>query len=298
MKNRTSILGWMSETLESFTSQLCISKSETTTSCYSVDVMKFLIYLSDRNVKRAKALRSMHVQDYLGKCKSEGKSNSSISRYYMSIRSYSRFLFKNKITDHDFTLDVEPPKYGFKAPRIPTEEEVVAILNAPDTDTEEGIRDRAILELLYSSGLRASELCNVKILDVGNRCITVDFGKGGKTRTVPISRESEKWIKLYVVNRRHDSHWLFLTRLGRQMSRQLIFNLVDRYSKKCGVPEVSPHTLRHSCATHLLNRGADLRFIQEMLGHSSIMSTQRYTHLSSQSMNQKFEMFHPRESNE
>lgn len=297
MKLQIKISPWMNDTLDSFCAQLCLNKSEMTVSCYCVDVKKFLIYLSERNVKRAKTLKAAHIQDYLGKCKAEGKSNSSISRYYMSIRSYTKFLLKSKLIDFDFTLDVEKPKNSLSAPRIPTEQEVEAIMNAPDTDTVEGIRDKAILELLYSSGLRASELCDVKLLDIGRRCVTVRCGKRDKTRTVPLSREAEKWIKLYVVNREHDSNWLFLTRLGRQMSRQLVFNLVDRYSKSVGVPQVSPHTLRHSCATHLLNRGADLRFIQEMLGHSSIMSTQRYTHLSSYNMNQKFDLFHPREAN-
>ena len=294
MKSQTPILNWMSDTLESFSSQLCVSKSSMTASCYSVDVMKFLIYLSSKEVKRIKMLKPKHVQDYLGHCKYEGKSNASINRYYMSIRSYAKFLVKHKYVEHDFTTDIETPKNGFKAPRIPSEQEMINILNMPDVSTEDGVRDRAILELLYSSGLRSSELCDVKQLDTRNRCVTLK-GKGDKVRTVPITREAEKWISIYLSHREHESEWLFLNRIGRKLTRQLVFNLVSRYTEKAGI-KVSPHKLRHSCATHFLNKGADLRFIQELLGHASIMTTQRYTQMSSQSMNQKFDAFHPRES--
>jgi integrase/recombinase XerD len=264
-----------------------------TASCYSVDVRKFLVYLCEKNIKKIKSLKSLHVQDYLGKCKQEGKSNASIARYHMSIRSYAKFLLKNKLIESDFTAEVEKPRTRFKAPRIPTEQEISTIMRAPDTDCEDGVRDRAILELLYSSGLRASELCNVKKIDQANRCVTIE-GKGDKVRTVPITREAQKWINIYLGFREYESDWLFLNGLGRKLSRQHVFNLVSRHTEKAGI-KVSPHKLRHSCATHFLNKGADLRFIQELLGHSCIMTTQRYTQMSSQSMAQKFDAFNPRE---
>src|SRR5215207_8066224 len=149
MKSQTQILSWMQESLSSFVAQLSLSKSKTTVEAYQYDVRQFMGFLCECKVKRLSGLKSVHVVNYLGKCKEEGKSDSSINRYYMSIRSYCRFLRKSKLVEFDLTEDVTPPRNMQKAPRVPTVDEVQRILEQPNVETESGLRDRAILELLY-----------------------------------------------------------------------------------------------------------------------------------------------------
>lgn len=296
MKSQTQILSWMQESLSSFVAQLSLSKSKTTVEAYQYDVRQFMGFLCECKVKRLSGLKSVHVVNYLGKCKEEGKSDSSINRYYMSIRSYCRFLRKSKLVEFDLTEDVTPPRNMQKAPRVPTVDEVQRILEQPNVETESGLRDRAILELLYSSGLRASELCALEVHHVGPTSVLVSCGKRSKTRTVPITTEAHRWIGAYVAQapKRREREPLFQTVMGKALRRQLLCAIVMTYAKKAGVEDVTTHTMRHACATHLLDQGADLRLIQEVLGHSSIASTQRYTHLSSTKMQEMFQQFHPR----
>ena len=295
MKTHPQILSWMQESLSEFVAQLALSKSNTTVEAYHYDVAQFMEFLSECKVKRLSVLKPVHVVNYLGKCKQEGKSDSSINRYYMSIRSYCRFLRKSKLVEFDLTEDVTPPRNIQKAPRVPTVDEMDRILVQPNTDTESGTRDRAILVLLYSSGLRATELCDLKIEDFKENGIMVKCGKRSKTRTVPVTVEAAIAINVYIEKYRGKSKgYLFLTQMGKPLRRQLLSSTVSRYAKKAGVEDVTTHTLRHACATHLLDEGADLRLIQEVLGHSSIASTQRYTHLSSTKMQEMFQQFHPR----
>jgi site-specific recombinase XerD len=161
-------------------------------------------------------------------------------------------------------------------------------------DDSAGVRDRAMLELLYSSGLRASELCNLDINDFKYDCVVVREGKRDKTRTIPITQEASSAIKNYLYIRGFEEGNLFLTENRKPVRRQLLFKIVCRYANKAGIKGVTTHTLRHACATHLLDEGADIRLIQEILGHSSLTSTQRYAHLSSNKMQQMFKQFHPR----
>jgi integrase/recombinase XerD len=206
-------------------------------------------------------------------------------------------LRKNKIVAHDITEDVSPPKMRQKAPRIPTFEEIKVLLEQPNVENESGLRDRAILDLLYSSGLRASELCDLRLEDIGANQVRVSCGKRGKTRTVPMTGSAHKWVMEYVEKYRgRDSGFLFRTLQCKQIRRQLLCRIVVDYANKAGIDGVTTHTLRHACATHLLDHGADLRMIQEVLGHSTIASTQRYTHLSSHKIHAMFSQFHPRES--
>ena len=285
----------MLESLSSFVSELMLSKSEQTIEAYRYDVSNFLQYLCDRKVKRVSAIRPVHIVDYLGDCKARGKSESSINRYYMSIRSFCRFLRRSKAVKFDLTEDIVPPRNVQKAPRVPTIEEVERILAQPNTETEAGLRDRAILELLYSSGLRASELCELELHHVEKNKVTVSCGKRGKTRTVPVTEEAYAWIVKYILYcRGKEKGYLFQTQMGKPMRRQLLSAIVVEYAKRAEIDGVTTHTLRHACATHLLDQGADLRLIQEVLGHSSIASTQRYTHLSSGKMQEMFKQFLPR----
>lgn len=296
MKDQGKLLNWMKETLEEFVSQLSLSKSSTTVEAYKYDVSKFLDFLCELKIKRLSAVKPMHIVNYLGKCKREGKSDASINRYYMAIRAYCRHLRRHKYIDGDLTIDLTPPKMTLKAPHIPTVEEMERLIYCPKDSTESGSRDKAMLMLLYSSGLRASELCDIKLEDFkSDGAITVKCGKRGKTRTIPITQEATEAINLYIERYRgKERGYLFVTKMGKQIRRQLLCALVTYYADKAGLEEVTPHTLRHACATHLLDEGADLRLIQEVLGHTSIASTQRYTHLSSNKMKEMFKAFHPR----
>lgn len=299
MNVQNPILGWMRESLNSFVAEISLSQSDPTVQAYRYDVGRFLEYLTTKNVRRISSIKPMHIINYLGECKKYGKSDSSINRYYMAIRSYCRHLRRAKVITDDLTQDITPPRSQQKAPYIPSEEEVTQILLAPDTTTESGTRDRAILELLYSSGLRASELCDLTIEDFKESGVLVRCGKRGKTRTVPITSEALEAVKIYIEHYRGKQPGiLFQTVMGKQLRRQLLCAIVTDYARKTNVEGVTTHTLRHACATHLLNHGADLRLIQEVLGHSSIASTQRYTHLSSNKIEEMFQKFHPRKSDE
>ncbi len=297
MKIQKQITSWMSETLEGYEEQLVLSKSATTVAAYRRDVTCFFEYLMKKGVKRLGHVRGDHVISYLGYCKAEGKSDASLNRYYMAIRSYCRYLRKARLIGVDLTDDVTPPRTRLKAPRIPSVHEIERIVTAPGSESESGVRDRAILELLYSSGLRASELCDLELEDFREDSVLVQCGKRGKTRSVPLTGEAARAINDYVDRYRgKDAGYLFITMGGKQLRRQLLCKLVCLYAKKAGVDGVTTHTMRHACATHLLDQGADIRMIQEVLGHSSIASTQRYTHLSSNKIMAMFKNFHPRKN--
>lgn len=290
-KNSTSL----SKILEDFVNGLSLSKSSATVSAYHHDVAKFIDWLSERNVKTVKGLKQPHIIGYLGYCKAAGKSDSTLNRYYMSLRSFCCYMRKTKVLAEDITLDVSAPRVAQKAPRVPSFEDIKKLLDQPDLETYSGARDKAILELMYSSGLRASELCDLEIQHVTELGIVVSCGKRGKTRAIPATVESLQCVSRYVKEfRGEEEGWLFQTVLGKKVRRELLHAIVTSYAKKAGLRDVTPHTLRHACATHLLERGADLRLIQEVLGHSSIASTQRYTHLSSNRMKEMFNEFHPR----
>lgn len=297
MNFQIPLSSWMRESLSNYVAQLALSKSQPTIEAYHYDVAKFLEYLNTQQVRRLSSVKASHIVGYLGECKQGGKSDSSINRYYMAIRSYFRFLRRDKKVVMDLTEDVTVPKNVQKAPYVPQLDDMDKLLRMPNSNTMKGVRDQAILELLYSSGLRASELCDLSIDDFKDGCVLVKCGKRGKTRTVPITLEAKGAILKYIEEYRgKEKGPLFLTQLGRNMDRQRLAKMVKHYAKQAGIKELTTHSLRHACATHLLDKGADLRLIQEVLGHSSIASTQRYTHLSSGKMKEMFNTYHPRNS--
>lgn len=286
---------WMEESLQNYIATMTLSKSRLTVEAYKRDIEMFFDYLMQKNVKRLNTLKSEHVVSYLGHCKGVGKSDSTVNRYFMALRSYCRWLRKTRRLAIDLTEDITAPKNLQKAPTVLTTEELERILSKPDVSCEAGMRDRAILEVLYSSGLRASELCDLELEDVHGTQVRVVCGKRGKTRTVPLTGSAVKWVEEYVREYRgREEGYLFVTLAGKKLQRQYLSRLVSEYAEDAGVENVSAHTLRHACATHLLHEGADLRMIQELLGHSSIASTQRYTHLSSERLQDMFQKFHPR----
>jgi len=296
MKTPLTVSTVLNQYLTDYCESLYLTKGQQTIEAYTRDVASFLDYAHGKGVKRIKQLTPEIINSYLGFAKRASKSESTIRRYYMSIRSFYRFLRRIKAIESDFIEGVQVPRHKIKAPRIPTKEEVARMLELPDTTHETGVRDRAMLELLYSSGLRASELCDLELKDYVGRSVTVISGKGEKTRTVPLNEEARKWIGIYIrAYRGLDEGYLFITQVHKKgIGRRLLAEIVGRYAKKARLEGLTPHTLRHACATHLLDAGADLRLIQEVLGHSSITSTQRYTHLTSHKMQEKFQQFHPR----
>jgi len=291
-------LNSMNESLEGFAAQLMLSKSKLTASAYKGDVERFIKHIQENSkIKKLSALKPQHIVEYLGSCKANGKSDATVTRYYMSLKSFCKYLKRNKMIDSDMMEDIAAPKNNLKAPRIPTVDEICQLLDQPDPSTEAGLRDRAMMELLYSSGLRASELCDLQVHQIGPRNVLISCGKRGKTRTIPVTAEAFAWVDRYITQYRGTEKGpLFLTIMGKGLTRQLLSKIVGRHAKAAGIEEVTAHTLRHACATHLMNSGADLRLIQEVLGHSTIASTQRYTHLSSSKMEEMFTHYHPRKA--
>lgn len=289
-----------SQTFQTWMEQISLSKSPKTADSYACDVLQWLRWLEDKGTKKVGALKEEHVVGYLAHAKRLGRSANTVRRYYQSMMSYCKHLRRSKAIQSNVCEDIDAPKGSYSPPKVPTVQEMAKILGSVPTDTEAGHRDKAVLALLYSSGLRATELCDLQLSDYGEQGVTVREGKGGKSRTVPVTKEARELIDHYVTEYRGD--WqgeLFVTVVQRKrMSRKLLFTLVTERALRAGMKGVTTHTLRHACATHLLEAGADLRMIQELLGHASIATTQRYTHLSSGHIAEAFNKFHPREKHE
>lgn len=280
----------LSSTLSDYEAQLSLSKSKPTVQAYVTDIKGFMLH---SDVKKLGSLKPKHVQSYLGHCKGLGRSDATLNRYYMSLKSFFKWCRKSQLC-HDITEDIDKPKHERTSPRIPSRAEVEHMLSLPADDWE-GIRDRAMMELLYSSGLRASELISLQLKDIGIDQVFIAKGKRSKPRMVPITPTASHWLQQYI-DRCSIKGVLWQRINDLPFTRLDLYDIVVRYAKKAGLCDVTPHTLRHACATHLLNAGADLRLIQEVLGHSSISSTQRYTHLSSHNVQQMFQKFHRRDS--
>lgn len=254
-----------------------------------------------RDIRRfcdgVKDVEEKEIIAHLSALKEKGYASSSIYRTLMALRVFFRFLKREGSIEKDPTELLESPKMWQLIPEVLTTQEVEALLEAPDLENEEGMRDKAMLETLYATGIRASELCGLDLHDVGENTVRV-VGKGGKERIVPIGEEALQAIDTYLAKWRDDQgegRPLFVTKKGKRMNRTTLWERVKFYAKKVGIQkEISPHTLRHSFATHLLDHGADLRVIQEMLGHADIGTTDRYTHLSKKRLFDAFDTFHPR----
>ncbi len=200
---------------------------------------------------------------------------------------------------HNPADDLVAPQKGVYLPRFLNRSEIETLLLVPDTSTEIGLRDRAILELMYASGLRVSEAVNVKLNDIDlDAGILTTTGKGSKTRRVPVGSSAVEWLKSYMAVRRKKENIeidnLFVNQAGSPINRQVIYLAITEYASKCGLQGVSPHTLRHSFATHMVQNNADIRSVQQMLGHADISTTQIYTHMTSAQLKRNYARFHPR----
>ena len=239
-----------------------------------------------------------NILQHLSCLKQKGYASSSISRALIAIKVFIRFLFREKKLEKDLSVMLDTPKLWQLIPEILTESEVTKLLQAPRVDTFHGARDKAILEVLYASGLRVSELCALSLYSIDDSSVRV-FGKGGKERVVPIGRCALDAVDYYLLNFRdgYEGDALFITKKGHRINRIEVWKRIKKYAKDIGLNKsISPHTMRHSFATHLLDNGADLRIIQEMLGHSHISTTDRYTHVGQSKVKNSFFKYHPRNS--
>lgn len=285
--------------------QLELSLSENSIAAYLRDVKKFVDYLELQEIDVApEKVEQNHVEDFLQWLSKLGLSARSQARILSGLKAFYKYLLMEDIIEVAPTDLLEAPKIGRKLPEVLSIGEINDIINAVDLSKEEGERNKAMLETLYSCGLRVSELTNLKI---SNLLLNEGFirvvGKGDKERITPIGSVAIKHIKIYVKTKRNhmsnikkeSEDILFLNRRGKQLTRVMIFTIIKRLAEKAGVTKtVSPHTFRHSFATHLVEGGANLRAIQEMLGHESITTTEIYTHLDREYLRQAILDFHPR----
>lgn len=271
-----------------------------TCSSYENDLDKYHEYLQTKGIKSIDKITKKDIQNYLEYLNKSNISTTSIARKLTTIKNFHNFLYQREFIDVDVSSSIERPKLRKTLPKVLTVEEVDRLLNV-DTNTVFDYRDKAMLELMYATGLRVSELLSLTLNDIDlENCIVRCMGKGKKERMIPIGEyvlESmnnylEKRTKLYLMKK--DDH-LFLNNHGKGLSRSSFFKMIKRRLKICNINvDISPHTLRHSFATHMLEYGSDLRVVQELLGHSDISTTRIYTHISNQKVRNDYETFHPR----
>lgn len=273
--------------------------SANTISAYQNDVRKLIHFLNAHSVLDIACVEEHHLLKFLEALQEQKYASSSIGRTLIALKVFFQFLKRENVIKRNPTEYLASPKMWQLIPEVLSSAEIEHLMNAPNLSTCQGCRDKAILELLYSSGLRVSELCHVNLYAIEEDCIRVR-GKGNKERLIPVGKQALAAIDDYL-NRFRDSsessreQSLFVGPKGRPLSRIDIWKMIKAYALSAGIlKNISPHTLRHSFATHLLDHGADLRVIQEMLGHSSISSTDRYTHISSSKLVSAFKDFHPR----
>jgi integrase/recombinase XerD len=288
--------------LDEFADRLWLEEglARNTLDSYRRDLSQFTDWLEKRG-KELIAVTRTDLEGYLA-YKNPHSQPRSIGRLIASLRRFYRYLLRENLISEDPTLQLDSPKLPRSLPKSLTEEEVEALLNQPDTDQMLGLRDRAMLEMLYATGLRVSELVNIKVTEISlNEGVVRATGKGSKTRLVPLGEESLDWITRYLKDARPQildgqmSDSMFVTQRGGAMTRQAFWYLIKRHAKLAGIQKhLSPHVLRHAFATHLLNHGADLRVVQMLLGHADISTTQIYTHVARERLKSLHAMHHPR----
>ena len=288
--------------LDSFIDHLWLEDglSKNTLESYRADLSQFNLWLSKQKSELLNASQA-DIQQYLAVKFPQSKPRS-ISRLIASMRRFYRYALREGLIEKDPTLQIESPKLPRSLPKSLNEQEVEDLLGAPNVLDSIGLRDRAMLELLYASGLRVSELVTVKVTEVSTQDGVVRVtGKGSKTRLVPMGEEAADWIDKYLKQARPDilqkrlCDALFVTARANAMTRQAFWYLIKRYALLAGITKhMSPHVLRHAFATHLLNHGADLRVVQMLLGHADISTTQIYTHVARERLKQLHSVHHPR----
>ncbi len=290
------------DTLDAFIDHLWLEDglAKNTLESYRADLSQFALWLSQNKLSLLDASQA-NIQQYLA-VKFPHSKPRSIGRLIASMRRFYRYCLREHLLEVDPTLQIDSPKLPRSLPKSLNEQEVEDLLDAPDTSDPIGLRDRAMLELLYASGLRVSELVTIKVTEVSTQDGVVRVtGKGSKTRLVPMGEEAADWIIRYLKHARPEilqrkmSDALFVTNRAAAMTRQAFWYLIKRYAIQAGIHKpMSPHVLRHAFATHLLNHGADLRVVQMLLGHTDISTTQIYTHVARERLKSLHSAHHPR----
>ncbi|MEE9487456.1 MAG: site-specific tyrosine recombinase XerD [Candidatus Brocadiales bacterium] len=292
----------MEELIQAFLDYLSLEcgLSKNTVQAYKNDLKKFKVFLDKWGIESLEGIRPDHLNLYMVAERERGINVNSVSRNLSAIKHFCKFLVIDGHLKTDVLAEVDSPKLWKRLPDVLHWQEVEKLLESPSQDRPHGRRDRAVLEVLYATGARASEATSLKVSDVNTedgyiRC----HGKGNKERIVPLGAKACEVLVGYLSETRPKldkgrSEAVFLSSTGRALRREDIWRIVKSHAKRAGIKEISPHALRHSFATHLLERGADLRSVQEMLGHANIATTQTYTHIERQHLKHIHKKFHPR----
>ncbi|MBU7007703.1 site-specific tyrosine recombinase XerD [Phosphitispora fastidiosa] len=294
----------MKSLVKEFINYLAVERglADNTLDSYNRDLKQFMAFLENEKVDDVQQATRHVIMSYMLFLQKRGRATATVSRHLAALKSFYHFLLREKYIEKDPTANLESPKLEKKLPRILTVNEVENLLSQPRGIEPTGLRDKAMLELLYATGIRVSELISLDInhinLEMGYiRC----FGKGSKERIVPVGSLARKCVSEYLQKGRaklikiRSEKALFVNQHGRRLTRQGFWKIIKKYANKAGIAkDITPHTLRHSFATHLLENGADLRSVQEMLGHADITTTQIYTHLTKGRLREVYTKSHPR----
>lgn len=294
------------ESLEEYLIFLKIERglSKNSIESYQRDLKQYITYLDQENIKGWDQVDRYIILNFLENQKNGLKSDNSLIRMISSLRRFHQFLKQESLAVEDPMLYIETPKNAQTLPKVISTNQIDILLSIPDISNKIGIRDRAILEVMYATGIRISELVNLKLeeLHLSMKLIQT-IGKGDKERILPIGEQGIKWVEYYLEYSRpklerkaaQSSPYVFLNIRGTQLSRQGVWKKIKKMVQQAGIQQnVTPHTLRHSFATHLLENGADLRVVQELLGHSDISTTQIYTHITKHRLKEVYDTYHPR----
>jgi integrase/recombinase XerD len=294
----------MKEFIDEFMNYLSVERglAKNTLLAYRRDLDKYIDYLSQKSIKTTDRVNREHVSNFMFDLKKHDMSATTICRNLAAVKMFHRFLVRENLAKEDPTTLVDTPKLWMRIPAVLTLEEIESMIAAASGKKVQQVRDQAILEILYASGLRVSELADLKTTSIN---YDVGFvravGKGSKERIIPLGKKAREALQKYLLRARpqllkgqtHDD--LFLSRLGKKISRQSLWAVIKFYARRANIKKtIKPHTLRHTFATHLLEHGADLRSVQEMLGHADISTTQIYTHVDKERLKSVHKQFHPR----
>jgi integrase/recombinase XerD len=296
---------YMKKYLQTFIHYLSVERglSRNTLESYERDVTQYLDFIHKAGVVSLEQSTKADITRYLLELKNLNRASATVSRTMVSIRSFYQFMVREHFLDQDPSLHMETPKIDKRLPKVLSINEVERLLEAPEQSTPHGMRDKAMLETLYATGIRVSELIS---LDISSANLSMGFirctGKGSKERIIPLGRIASKWLEGYIHTMRtklmkqsKSEQALFVNHLGTRLTRQGFWKIIKKYARDAAIhKEITPHTLRHSFATHLLENGADLRAVQEMLGHADISTTQIYTHVTKSRMKEVYDQTHPR----
>jgi integrase/recombinase XerD len=294
----------MEQLLDQFLHYLIVEKglSRNTIEAYSHGLTRFLNHLREKGVQEIREVGKFHIRGFLLALRGKNLNTKSIVRNLVAIRTFFRFLIQEGVLESNPAEELESPQVAKTLPEILTLEEIEQILEQPNLQTPLGTRDRAMLEMLYATGMRVSELIQLPIHQVNlEGGYVLLYGKGSKERIVPLGTEAMKWVTVYlktargILSKGKEDPSLFINRSGKGMSRQRFWKNLKDYARRAGLRKrITPHLLRHSFASHLLERGADLRSVQMMLGHADISTTQIYTHVTGERLKKVHKQYHPR----